>query len=137
MALAPCYNITYLEAMRRALLSIRDRLDRAGILLSGLCAIHCVIGVVIVTVLGLGGEFVLNPAIHEVGLALAILIGLVTLGLGVARHGQPGPLIGGGIGSALMAAGLAAGHGLGEAVLTIAGVTILAAAHLRNLRHAC
>jgi len=137
MALAPCYNITYLMPMRRALLSIRDRLDRAGILLSGLCAIHCVVGVVIVTVLGLGGELVLNPAIHEVGLALAILIGMFTLGLGVLRHGQTGPLIAGAFGIALMAAGLAAGHGLGEAVFTIAGVAILAAAHLRNLRHAC
>jgi hypothetical protein len=123
--------------MRRALLSIRDRLDRAGILLSGLCAIHCVVGVAIVTVLGLGGEFLLDPVIHEVGLALAILIGLVTLGLGVARHGQTGPLIGGGIGIALMAAGLAAGHGVAEAAFTIVGVAILALAHLRNLRHAC
>ena len=137
MNLAPCYNITYLGPMRRALLSIRDRLDRAGILLSGLCAIHCVIGVVVVTALGLGGEFLLDPAIHKLGLGLAVLIGIVTLGLGVARHGQTGPLIGGGIGIALMAAGLAAGHGVAEAAFTIAGVTILAAAHLRNLRHAC
>ena len=122
--------------MRRALLSIRDRLDRVGVLLSGLCAVHCVIGILIVSVLGLGGELLLSPVIHEVGLAIAILIGVLTLGLGAARHGQLGPLLAGGVGVALMGAALAAGHGLGEAVLTIAGVAILAAAHLRNLHHA-
>jgi len=122
--------------MSEVFLSIRDRLDRAGILLSGLCAVHCVLGILLVSVLGLGGELLLDPAIHEVGLALAIVVGLVTLGLGVLRHGKLGPLVVGGCGIALMAAGLASGHGLSEAVLTIAGVALVATAHIRNLRHA-
>ena len=122
--------------MRSAFLSIRDRLDRAGVLLSGLCAVHCVLGIVLVSVLGFGGELLLAPEIHEIGLGLAILVGLITLGLGVLRHGQIGPLIVGGCGIALMASALAVGHGLPEAVLTIAGVALLAAAHIRNLRHA-
>lgn len=122
--------------MGEAFLSIRDRLDRAGILLSGLCAVHCVLGILLVSVLGLGGELLLDPAIHEVGLALAIVVGLVTLGLGVLRHGKLGPLAVGGCGIALMAAGLASGHGLSEAVFTIAGVALVATAHIRNLRHA-
>ncbi len=112
-------------------------MDRAGILLSGLCAVHCVLGIVLVSVLGFGGELLLAPEIHEVGLGLAILVGLVTLGLGVLRHGQIGPLIVGGCGLGLMGAALAAGHGLPEAILTIAGVALVAAAHIRNLRHAC
>lgn len=123
--------------MRSAFLSIRDRLDRAGILLSGLCAVHCVLGIVLVSVLGLGGEMLLSPAIHEVGLALAILVGLVTLGLGVLRHGRFGPLAVGACGVALMGAALAVGHGLSEALLTICGVALVATAHIRNLRHAC
>ena len=123
--------------MRSAILSIRDRLDRAGILLSGLCAVHCVLGIVLVSVLGLGGEIVLSPAIHEVGLALAILVGLVTLGLGVLRHGRRGPLAVGIRGLALMAAALAVGHGISEALLTICGVALVAIAHIGNLRHAC
>lgn len=123
--------------MRSAILSIRDRLDRAGILLSGLCAVHCVLGIVLVSVLGLGGEIVLSPAIHEVGLALAILVGLVTLGLGVLRHGRRGPLAVGICGLALMAAALAVGHGISEALLTICGVALVAIAHIGNLRHAC
>jgi hypothetical protein len=122
--------------MGEAFLSIRDRLDRAGILLSGLCVVHCVLGILLVSVLGLGGQLLLDPAIHEVGLALAIVVGLVTLGLGVLRHGKLGPLVVGGCGIGLMAAGLASEHGLSEAVFTIAGVALVATAHIRNLRHA-
>lgn len=122
--------------MRSAFLSIRDRLDRVGVLLSGLCALHCLLGLLLVTVLGLGGELLLSPAIHEIGLALAIGIGVFTLGLGVMRHGAVGPLIIGLCGIGLMAAALAVGHGPNEAFLTIAGVALLATAHIRNLRRA-
>lgn len=120
--------------MRRALLSIRDRLDRAGVVLSGLCAIHCVLSVALVSLLGLGGQWLLAPEIHEIGLALAILVGIATLGLGVRRHGRPGPLAIGACGIALMAGALAVGHGLPEALLTISGVGLVAVAHIRNLR---
>jgi hypothetical protein len=122
--------------MSRAFLLIRDRLDSAGVLLSGLCAVHCLLGIVLVSVLGLGGEVLLSPAIHRVGLALAVLVGAVTLGLGVLRHGQTAPLVIGGCGIALMAGALAVAHGLSEAVLTISGVALVATAHIRNLRHA-
>lgn len=122
--------------MRRAFLSIRDRLDRMGVLLSGICALHCLLSILLVSVLGLGGELLLAPAIHEVGLALAILVGAVTLGLGVMRHGEAGPLVLGFIGLVLMGGALAVGHGVPEAVLTIAGVALVATAHIRNLRHA-
>lgn len=122
--------------MSRIYLSIRDRLDRAGILLSGLCALHCLLGIVLVSVLGLGGEALLSPAIHEVGLALAIVVGVLTLGLGVLRHGQTGPLLIGAGGIVLMASALGVGHGLPEALLTVAGVALVATAHIRNLRHA-
>jgi MerC mercury resistance protein len=91
---------------------------------------------VLVSVLGLGGEAFLSPAIHRYGLALAVLVGAVTLGLGVLRHGKIAPMIIGGFGLALMAAGLAVSHGLSEAILTVAGVALVAAAHIRNLRQA-
>lgn len=123
--------------MRDALLSIRDRLDGFGVLLSGLCAVHCVLGLVLVTVLGLGGlgaGALLSPRIHEAGLALAVGIGAVTLGLSALRHGRLGPLAIGTCGLALMAAALTVNHGPREAVLTIAGVALVATAHIRNLR---
>jgi MerC mercury resistance protein len=121
--------------MRLALLSIRDRLDRAGIYLSGLCLVHCVLGLVVVSALGLGtGSALLAPAFHEIGLALAVVIGVIALGVGFHKHGRSAPLGLGALGLALMAAALAAGHGPAEAVLTIGGVTLLAIAHLWNLR---
>lgn len=122
--------------MQRAFLSIRDRLDRAGIVLSGLCALHCLLSIVLVSVLGLGGQALLAPEIHEIGLGLAILIGAVTIGIGVLRHGRLAPLAIGGVGLALMALALTVPHGPSEALLTIAGVALVAAAHIRNLRHA-
>ena len=122
--------------MHADLLPIRHRLDRIGILLSGMCAVHCLLGIVLVSVLGLGGEALLSPSIHRYGLALAVLVGLVTLGLGVLRHGKLAPLVIGGFGIALMTAGILVQHGPIEAVVTIAGVALVATAHIRNLRHA-
>lgn len=122
--------------MSRVMLTIRDRFDRVGVVLSGLCALHCVLSIVLVSVLGIGGEVLLTPAIHEIGLALAILVGIVTLGLGVLRHRQTGPLLIGAGGIALMALALLVEHGPKEAMLTIAGVALVATAHIRNLRHA-
>jgi len=122
-------------SMRQAFLSIRGRLDRVGVILSGLCALHCLAGLMLVAGLGLGGGLLLSPEIHRVGLALAIAVGSVTLVFGVIRHGDPVPLQIGAAGLGLMAVALFVGHGTAEAVLTIMGVTLLAWAHLRNLRH--
>ncbi|MEO6716436.1 MAG: MerC domain-containing protein [Novosphingobium sp.] len=122
--------------MSTVFLPIRQRLDRIGIMLSGLCAVHCLLGIVLVTVLGLGGEALLSPSIHRVGLALAVMVGVVTLGLGMLRHGRIAPLVIGGCGIALMTAGILVQHGPVEAFLTIAGVALVATAHIRNLRHA-
>ena len=58
---------------------IRQRLDRAGIALSALCAVHCLLSVVLVSVIGLGAEALLDPAIHRIGLLLATLIAQAAL----------------------------------------------------------
>ena len=121
--------------MREALVLIRNRLDRVGVLLSGLCALHCLAGIFLVAGLGLGGEYLLAPVIHRAGLALAIAVGAITLVLGVVKHGDPLPLQVGAAGIGFMAFALFVGHGTAEAVLTILGVALLGWAHLRNLRH--
>lgn len=123
--------------MREVLAPIRRRLDRLGIALSGLCALHCLAGIALVSFFGLGsvaGESLLAPVIHRVGLALAVAVAAVTLGIAALRHGQRGPLVIGALGIVLMLAGLFAPHGLGEALLTIPGVMLVALAHIRNLR---
>jgi hypothetical protein len=114
---------------------MRDRFDRLGILLSGLCAVHCMATLVLVAMFGLGGGFLLDPALHRIGLALAIAVGGIALGLGVARHGRREPLAIGAAGLSLMTAALVTGHGPAEAALTICGVTLVALAHWRNVRH--
>ena len=41
--------------MQRAINPIRQRLDRAGIALSAACALHCLLSIVLVSGLGIGG----------------------------------------------------------------------------------
>lgn len=121
--------------MRDSLLFLRARLDRVGVLLSGLCLVHCLAGLFLIGVLGLGGSVLLAPAIHRIGLMLAVLVGAATIGLGALRHGRIAPLIMGGTGVSLMAAAVTVGHGPAEAGLTIAGVLLVASAHIVNMRH--
>lgn len=111
-----------------------SRLDRWGILLSGACAVHCIAGLALVGMLGLGVPWLLAPEIHEYGLVAAIVIGLATIGIGVLRHRQWLPLVLGGVGLALMAAAVVGPHGMIEAVLTVGGVAILAWGHWLNMR---
>jgi hypothetical protein len=110
------------------------KLDHAGMLLSGLCMVHCVAGLLLVGVLGLGGEALLNPAFHRIGLALAVVIGALTIGANALRHGHRLPLALGATGLALMTAAVLSDHGPGEAFLTIGGVLLVASAHVINLR---
>ena len=114
--------------------TIRGRLDRAGVLLSSLCAVHCVLGIVIVAGLGLGGGLLLDPIIHRVGLLLATLVAGVAIGIGAVQHRRALPFVVAMTGLTFMGGGLAVEHGVEEAVLTIIGVTLVAAGHLLNLR---
>jgi len=121
--------------MTMAFPRIRGRLDRVGMFLSGLCAVHCVLGIVIVAGLGLSGGILLDPAIHRVGLVLATLIAASAIGLGALRHRRPLPFVIAMMGISFMGGGLAVDHGVEEAVLTIIGVSLVALGHVLNLRH--
>lgn len=122
--------------MNRATSPTRSRLDRAGILLSGLCAIHCLASIVVVSALGLGGQWLLAPEIHRWGLALACVIAGVAIGWGALRHRQRTPFVVAMTGLTFMGGALAAPHGVEEAVLTIIGVALVSLGHILNLRHA-
>lgn len=114
---------------------MRGRLDRTGMLLSGLCLVHCLGGLFLVAVLGLGGGLVFAPWIHRAGLAVAMVIAAVAIGLGALQHRRPAPFVVVMTGLSFMGGGLAVEHGFEEAVLTIIGVTLVAAAHVLNLRY--
>ena len=113
---------------------IRGRLDRAGMILSCLCAVHCVLGLVIVAGLGLGSTFLLDPSIHRYGLLAATIIAGVAIGIGAIQHRRPAPFVVAMTGLSFMGGGLAVEHGIEEAVLTVIGVTLVALGHVLNLR---
>lgn len=109
-------------------------LDKVGIALSALCAAHCLTtAVAVVTVASFGG-ILLNPLIHEVGLMVAVALGLVALLQGVWRHGFMMPFGVGCFGLGVMAGAMSLGHGDGELVATLVGVAFLALGHDLNFR---
>ncbi len=117
--------------------ALRRRLDQIGIGLAGLCAVHCLATLVVISALGLGGHFFLfDPAIHRVGLALALAVAAVAIGWGLMRHGRVLPFAIALGGLALMAAALLVPHGANEFLLTLAGVALVSLGHLLNLRAA-
>lgn len=113
---------------------IRDRLDRIGVLLSCLCLVHCVLGLVLVAGLGVGAGVLLDPAIHRVGLVLATLVAAVAIGMGALRHRRMAPFVVAMMGLSFMGGAVAVGHGTEEAVLTVIGVVLVALGHILNLR---
>ncbi|MET0268991.1 MAG: MerC domain-containing protein [Sphingomonas sp.] len=126
--------------MAQAGLIERDRarnggwLDRAAIGLSGLCLVHCVASVVLLTVLASAGGLLLHPLVHEIGLALAIVLAGVALGRGWLRHRARLPMLVGVSGLLLMGGALTVDHGFGETGLTIVGVGLVALGHHLNRR---
>ena len=122
--------------MARLMPWIRGRIDRVGVILSALCLLHCVAGLVLVAGLGLGSSFFLDPAIHRVGLVLATLVAAVAIGIGAVRHRRAAPFVVAMTGLSFMGGALAVGHGMDEAILTIIGVVLVATGHLLNLRSA-
>lgn len=114
---------------------IRQRLDRAGIALSALCVVHCLLSVVLVSVIGLGAEALLDPAIHRFGLLIATLVAAVAIGWGAVKHRMAAPFVVAMTGLSFMGGALAVPHGVQEAVLTIIGVALVAVGHFMNLRH--
>lgn len=111
-------------------------LDRWAIGLSGLCVVHCVSSVLLLTFVSAAGGALLSHGFHEVGLAVAILIGVVALVRGSMEHGYTLPAAIGGLGLGVMAGALTMGHESNEVIVTLFGVAILALGHDLNRRAA-
>ena len=108
------------------------RLDRMAIGLSGLCMVHCVATTVLLALLASAGGLLGAPIIHEIGLTLAMVMGMLALGRGILEHGYTMPSAVGGLGLGVMAGALTMPHDGTEAVYTIVGVAILALGHRLN-----
>tara|TARA_B100000678_G_scaffold187992_1_gene157216 strand:- start:281 stop:688 length:408 start_codon:yes stop_codon:yes gene_type:complete len=116
-------------------ISNRIRLDAVGIALSALCAVHCVLTIVLISALGFAGGWLLSPELHRWGLVAATVIAGVAIGVGAIRHRRRMPFVVAMTGLTFMGGALAAPHGIEEAVLTIIGVGLVSAGHILNLRH--
>lgn len=112
---------------------VDTRFDRLAIGLSSLCLAHCVASTVLLALASAAGSL-LHPAIHEIGLALAIVFGIVALGRGIWKHGYMMPAAVGGFGLGMMAGALSLPHGGQEVMWTIIGVAVLALGHDLNRR---
>jgi hypothetical protein len=113
----------------------QGRLDRVAIGLSGLCLAHCILSAVIVTMLASAGGFLLHPAIHEIGLMMAMALGALALGRGVLQHGYAMPVWVGSLGLGVMAGAMTLPHEGGyETIYSMLGVVIVALGHDLNRR---
>lgn len=108
--------------------------DRIAMALSGLCLVHCLASAILVAMLASAGGMLLNPHIHEIGLVVAIALGVVSLGRGIVDHGFMMPAAVGGLGLGVMSGALSLPHDGAEVVYTIIGVGILALGHDLNRR---
>jgi hypothetical protein len=109
-----------------------ERLDRMAITLSGLCMVHCLATAVALGLLASAGGLLGAEWIHEVGLTLAMMLGALALGRGVAEHGFMMPSAVGGLGLGVMAGALTLPHDGSEAMFTVIGVAVLALGHQLN-----
>ena len=94
------------------------------------------LSILIVSALGIGGEFLLAPVIHRIGLAIALIIAAVAIGWGALQHRRAAPFVIAMMGLTFMGGALAVPHGVHEVVLTIIGVTLVSIGHILNLRAA-
>jgi len=109
-------------------------IDRWAIGLSGLCLVHCIASAVVVAVLASAGTFLLDPIFHEVGMSIALVLGVLGLGRGIMTHGFMLPASVGGLGIGVMAGSLVLGHEHGGTLYSIIGVLIVALGHDLNRR---
>ena len=109
-------------------------LDKSAMTLSGLCLVHCLVASLLLTVFAASSGF-MGHNVHLVGLMLAMPLAAVALWRGLKLHGRLSIAALGATGIVLMATSLLISHGgAGEIALSVAGVTMLALAHLWNLR---
>ena len=114
--------------------NMRRRFDQLGIGLAGLCALHCLLAIALVSTLGMGSHFLADPAIHRIGLLLALIVAAIGIGWGAIRHRRAAPFVTAFVGLTFMSAALFVPHGSQEFTFTLVGVALVATGHLLNIR---
>lgn len=114
--------------------SVKGHWDSLGIGLAGLCLVHCLASAIILTILASAGGILFHPAIHEIGMVFAVILGAIAMLSGFRRHGYIMPLAIGSVGLGMMMGALSMPHGGSEILYTILGITVLALGHDLNYR---
>lgn len=112
------------------------RWDGLGLGLAGLCLVHCLFTMILVAFLASAGSILLSPAVHEMGLILAVVFAVVALGKGVIDRGLMMPASIGGVGIGAMSGALTLPHGSAEFSATMLGLVMLSVGHYLNYRAA-
>ena len=116
------------------------RLDQVAIAMSTMCAIHCLIGPILIVIAPalLATLGVSDAVFHRLLLALVLPASATALVLGCRRHKDRVVVTLGVLGLGALCAAALAGHDalgeLGERLVTLAGAITLAAGHVRNFR---
>jgi hypothetical protein len=133
-----CCNLDYFMPMRSTMTEDVTQTtrwaDRAAIVISGLCVVHCVVTALAAGLISSLSLTLGNPIIHEIGLMIAFILGVIGLGAGYRVHGYTVPLSAGMGGLMLMGLAIFSPHGPIETSLTITGVCLLGLGHTLNLR---
>lgn len=113
-----------------------DWVERAAIGASLLCMAHCLaLPLLIAALPAFSSALSLPKDLHRWIIAFAIPMALVALTQGRVRHGSIGPMVGGLLGLALLAAGAwLADSEAAETPLTVLGSLSLAIGHIANWR---
>ncbi len=113
-------------------------LDTLGVVVSGACAVHCVIVALFLAALPLAGAALIeDPRVESTFVGAALLLGAVSLGLGFGRvHRDPRPLslFGVGMGLLLGARTAVPAGSVAEAAVVLAGAACIMAGHWGNRR---
>ncbi|TDP27849.1 MerC mercury resistance protein [Idiomarina aquatica] len=115
-------------------LSKQKRLDRAGMWITTLCAIHCLLLPLILPLLALAGlAFIGEDLLENSILGLSVAVGLWSLIGGARKHGEWRLLVPLLAGALIYSQRDILGH-LGEPFIILLGASLIIYAHWSNLR---
>jgi|TARA_R100001224_G_scaffold69972_1_gene42408 O-antigen ligase len=111
-----------------------QNLDKAGIWITTLCAIHCLLLPLILPLLAMAGlAFIGEDALENTILGLSVFVGLWSLVSGARKHGNWNLLTFLLLGAAIYSQRDVLGH-WGEPVIILFGAGLIIYAHVSNLR---
>lgn len=107
--------------------------DTVGMLVSGLCLVHCLLAPVLLALGGFGvlGVLLGDELFHLVLLVPALILALASFPLACRRHRRPSVMLAGLCGVALLVLALGL-EGVWELVVSVCGAGLLVSAHWAN-----